>query len=243
MSDQKDMRNEAAANPEAADDRFRYIGFSVYPGKIKEFWHSDAEKNSHLARVKETAGRFVPLSRANSFVSASALSLTERIILTICSLALVVAPFLPWFSFTRAEQAFSYSGISLAMNAGSITHFLGMGSGLLSLSFYLLIAVMFASWLFGLLGLWALNTGASGTPEAYVARLKRVLIWQYLPILGWVVFFSLTAAPTEVPFAGSLGLAQLEHSLNIGTLSASASVGFWLPFAALWVGAIKGNDL
>lgn len=237
------MGHDAAANPEAAEDRYRYIGFDVYPGDIKEFWRSDAEKNSYLARVKETAGRFVPLSRANSFVAAAVLSLTERIILTVCSLVLLASPFLPWFTFSRGEETFSYSGIAVAMNAGSITHFFGMGSGILNVSYFLLIAVMFVSMLFGLLTLLALHTGASGTPEAYVARLKRTLVWQYLPIVGWAVFFGLTAAPTEVPFAGSLGLAQLEHSLNIGTLSASASVGFWLPFAALWVGAIKGNDL
>ena len=153
-----------------------------------------------------------------------------------------------WHETLAMDMALGYTRVTgkmqaVLLHAGSILHFLDMGPGILRASFILLMAVMLLSMLFGVASLVALNTGASGTSEAYVRRLRRVLIWQYLPILGWVIFLSLTAAPTEIPFAGSLGLAQLEHSLNIGTLSASASVGFWLPFAALWVGAIKGNDL
>jgi hypothetical protein len=121
--------------------------------------------------------------------------------------------------------------------------YLGMGSGTLTLSYVLLVALMVLSALFGLGTLLVLHSGAAGTSDVYVTRLRRILTWHYLPILGWVIFFSLLAVPTDVPFAGSLGLAQLESSLSIGSLSASASVGFWLPFATLWVGAIKGNDL
>jgi len=233
----------ANGSDSTAEDRFRYIGFDVYPGRIREFWRSDSERQSYLARVKETAGRFIPLSRSNSFVSSSAISLTERIILTVSSLLLFVSPVLPWFSFTRGNETFGYSGISVALGTGSIMPYLSMGSGVLTVSFILLVALMLLSSVFGLATLILLYSGASETSDAYLGRLRRMLIWHYLPILGWVVFFSLTAAPTQIPFAGSLGLAQLESSLSIASLSASASVGFWLPFATLWVGAIKGNDL
>ena len=102
---------------------------------------------------------------------------------------------------------------------------------------------MLGSVVFGLAALILLYSGASSATDAYVNRLRRVLTWHYLPILGWVVFFTLAAVSTTIPFAGSLGLAQVESSLTLGSLSASASVGFWLSFAALWIGAVKGNDL
>jgi len=246
MTDQRgDMGQDVSAkgNDASAEDRFRYIGFDVYPGRIREFWKSDSERISYLTRVKETAGRFIPLNRSNSFVASSSISLTERIILTLSSLLLLISPALPWFSFTRGDETFSYSGLSVLMGAGSITSYLAMGSGILKTSYFLLIIVMLLSALFGLATLIFLHSGASGMSEAYVGRLRRVLTWHYLPILGWVVFFSLTAVPTEVPFAGSLGLAQLEGSLSIASLASSASLGFWLPFASLWIGAVKGNDL
>lgn len=246
MTDQRgDMGQDVSAkgNDAGAEDRYRYIGFDVYPGRIREFWKSDAERTSYLQRVKETAGRFIPLSRANSFVSTSEISLTERIILTISSFLLLAAPFLPWFSFTRGTETFSYSGISVALGSGAILGYLSMGAGTLTVSFILMLVLMLLSMIVGLTTLLVLHIGTADTTGAYVARLRRILTWHYLPILGWVAFFTFAATPTPFPFAESLGLNQLESTFDMGSLAASASVGFWIPFAALWVGAIKGNDL
>ena len=244
MAEEKEEK-QAATNggKSVGDERYRYIGFDVFPKRVREFWRSDEERNSYLKRVHDTAGRFVPLSRANSFVATQALSGFERMILTLSSALMVVAPALPWFSFTRGEERFAYSGLAVAMNMGSVTSYLSMGAGRLSLLFFLLLGLMVVGVAFGVLSLALLYSGNPSGNEAYVSRLRRVLAWHYLPIAGWVAFFVISAVPTEIPFAGSLGLNQLESSLNIGSLAASSSFGFWLPFAAVWVNAIKSNDL
>jgi hypothetical protein len=226
-----------------ASERYRYIGFDVFPKRIREFWKSDAERATHLAHVRETGGRFVPLSRGNSLVAAPELSGFERIVLTLTSLLLIAAPFLPWFVFTREGERFSYSGLSLLAHAGTVMSYLSMGAGLLTTAFVLLLVLMLAGTLFGIATLVFLYTRRGDNGEAQVRGVRRILFLQYLPIIGWVVFFSITAAPTVIPFAASLGLGQVEDSLNIASLAASSSIGLWVPFAVLWVNAIKANDL
>lgn len=244
MAEENDKKRAATNGGDSVgDERYRYIGFDVFPKRMREFWRSDEERNTYLKRVHETAGRFVPLSRANSFVATQALSGFERMILTLSSALMVVAPALPWFSFTRGEERFAYSGLALLMNIGSVTSYLSMGAGRLDLLFFLLLGLMLVGAVFGVLTLAILYSGNPATNEAYVARLRRVLAWHYLPIAGWVVFFVMSAIPAEIPFAGSLGLNQIESSLNMGSLAASSSFGLWLPFAAVWVNAIKSNDL
>lgn len=231
-----------ADSSELNDDRYRYIGFDVFPKQAKEFWKSDNERKTYLEHVRETAGRFMPLSRANSFVATSVLSTFEKVVLGLASLMLVAAPFITWFSVSRGQEHFTYSGMAVATHAGSIMKYLSMGAGKLETTFILMLAMMFLSMLFGLATLAMLFLPGSN-PEQHVGRLRRILALQYIPIIGWVVFLVMAGVPTELPFVGSLGLMQVNGTLNLGSLAASSSVGLWIPFAALWVNAIKSNDL
>jgi hypothetical protein len=226
-----------------ADERYRYIGFEVFPKRVKKFWKSDTEQAEHLGKVREKGGKFTPLSRDNSIVAVGELSLGERLVLTFSSVLLVVAPFLPWFTFTRGGERFSYSGLQMVTEAGTVMNFFSLGPGLLTTSFILLVALMVLGVAFGVATLVFLYTGRQRNTDAYVIRLRRILALHYIPIVGWVVFFSITAAPTVIPFAASLGLNEVEDSLNIASLATSSSFGLWVPFAVLWVNAIKGNDL
>jgi hypothetical protein len=228
---------------ESDEERFRYIGFNVFPKDVREFWKDDSEKQAHLAHVRESGGKFVPLSRSNSIVAAGSLSRFERLMLTFTSLLLAISPLLPWFSFTRGEQKFSYSGFSLLFQSGVVREYLGLGPGLLTTAFLLLLALMIVSAGFGVATLVILYSGAKDSSEAYLLRLHKIMTWHYLPILGWAVFFGLAAPSTLLPYGPSLGLTEVGDRLNMGTLAAASSVGLWIPFATLWVNAIKGNDL
>lgn len=233
----------ASESDPSSDERFRYIGFDVFPKGNVEFWKNDSEKQAHLAHVREAGGKFVPLSRSNSIVAAGSVSTPERVMLTITSLLLAVSPFLPWFAFTRGDVKFSYSGISLLFQSGAVKEFLGLGPGILTNSFLLLLVLMLLSAGFGLATLVFLYSGAQNGSESYLSRLHKIMMWHYLPLVGWVVFFAMTAPTTELPYGPSLGLVEVGDHLSIGTLVAGSSVGFWIPFASLWVNAIKGNDL
>ena len=239
MAEEKDeRRNSEEVSPE---ERYRYIGFNVFPGKAQEFWKTDEERKAHTEKIRETGGKFVPLTRSNSLVAARAMSPFERWTLVVTSALMAASPFLPWFSFTRGTETLSYSGISLFMHMGSVTGFLSLGPGLLSTSFYMLLALMLLSSALGCASLFMLFAGG-GTDES-LARLHKLMNWCYLPIAGWMVFFCLAMLPTELPYGQSLGLAEVGNEYGMGALAAASSLGLWIPVGALWVNAIKGNDL
>ena len=223
------------------EERYRYIGFNVFPGKAQEFWKTDEERKAHTEKIRETGGKFVPLTRSNSLVAARAMSPFERWTLVITSALMAASPFLPWFSFTRGTENLSYSGISLLMNVGSVRGFLALGPGLLSTSFYMLLALMLISSALGFASLYMLFAG--GGSDDSLTRLHKLMNWCYLPIAGWMVFFGLAMLPTELPYGQSLGLAEVGNEYGMGALTAASSMGLWIPMGALWVNAIKGNDL
>jgi hypothetical protein len=245
MAEKRESGSQAGAEFDPlSEERFRYIGFNVFSGKAREFWKDDSERQAHLAHVRESGGRFVPLSRSNSLVAARAISAPERWMLTATSALMALSPLLPWFSFTRGSEKLSYSGLSLLFHAGAIRQYLALGPGLLNTSFLLLLVLMLASSALGIAALWFLYAGGNGQgSDAYLLRLHKIMTWHYLPILGWMVFFALTAPSTVMPYGASLGLAEVGDHLGVGPLAGASSVGLWIPLGTLWVNAIKGNDL
>src|SRR5262245_41970544 len=131
MVDKPESRSSSDGDKGSSEERFRYIGFNVFPSKVPEFWKDEAERKAHLDKVQEAHGKFVPLSRSNSLVAARAISGTERWMLTVTSALMAISPFLPWFRFTRGSEKLYYSGISLLLNMGPIREYLALGSGLL----------------------------------------------------------------------------------------------------------------
>ncbi len=79
------------------DDRYRYLGFEVKPGKIGSLFKSDSEKDFWVKRVlsKRKSGTGV---RDHNTLEEPRVSGNERIVLTISSVLLVVSLFFPWFS-------------------------------------------------------------------------------------------------------------------------------------------------
>lgn len=85
------------------DDRFKYIGFDVHQGKIRDFFKSDSEKESWIKRVQEKRKAGSRLRDESSFDQPRVAGY-EKIVLTITSLVLVASLFLPWFSgYTEHE--------------------------------------------------------------------------------------------------------------------------------------------
>nr|MBN2278877.1 hypothetical protein [candidate division Zixibacteria bacterium] len=93
-------KNEGGAKQEQEFDpekRFKYVGFEVYPGKIKDLFKSEAEKDKLVAEVREKRKGGLKLREKTTF-DIPRLAGYEKVILTITSLMLVVSLFLPWFS-------------------------------------------------------------------------------------------------------------------------------------------------
>jgi len=96
MAEKKDS-GAKQGKPFDPDERFRYIGFEVHPGKIKDLFKSDTEKDELVKKIKAKREAGQAGREVTSF-DIPRISSLEKIVLTITSLLLIASLFLPWFS-------------------------------------------------------------------------------------------------------------------------------------------------
>ncbi len=82
------------------DERFKYVGFDVFPGRIKDMFKSQAERDKLVEKVRqkrENKGDLIAL-REECTLLEERVSLTDRVFLMIACVAMVAALFLPWYA-------------------------------------------------------------------------------------------------------------------------------------------------
>jgi len=83
---------------EYSDERFKYIGFDVFPGRAGDMFESDEERKNLIEKVKGKLERSQGEVRDRCTLIESRLSGVEKGFLTLAAVAMVLALFLPWFS-------------------------------------------------------------------------------------------------------------------------------------------------
>ena len=80
--------------------RFKYVGFEVHPGRIKNQFKSEAEKKSFIERLRMKRENKGPLGvlRDDCTLLEPRVSTSDRIVLAIACVMMVFALFLPWYS-------------------------------------------------------------------------------------------------------------------------------------------------
>lgn len=78
-------------------ERLRYIGFDVFPGEPKDLFQSEAEKEKLVEEVRERRQHH-DLLRGDCTLLEERVSATDRIVLAIASVIIVLALFLPWYA-------------------------------------------------------------------------------------------------------------------------------------------------
>jgi hypothetical protein len=78
-------------------ERFRYIGFEVFPGKPKDLFRSEAERNNLVesVRAKREKGDVI---REDCKLLEQRISFGERLVLTLACVVIIATLFLPWYS-------------------------------------------------------------------------------------------------------------------------------------------------
>lgn len=97
-------KKKPASNRVAEDQRFRYIGFEVYPGKPKDLFKSEAERDKlvEAVRRKRESGEVI---REDCTLLEERVSMSDRIVMTLACLAMLAALFLPWFAvYNEVEE-------------------------------------------------------------------------------------------------------------------------------------------
>lgn len=78
------------------DKRFNYIGFDVFPGKPKNLFRNDSEKDSLVKSLQDKRAKGDVL-REHCTLFEGRVSLIDRAVLSIACLAIVASLFMPWF--------------------------------------------------------------------------------------------------------------------------------------------------
>ena len=81
----------------AESERFRYIGFDVYPGKPKDLFKGEAERNKYVDAIRARREKG-DVTRDDCKLYEKRVSGLDRIVLTLASLIILGSLFLPWFS-------------------------------------------------------------------------------------------------------------------------------------------------
>jgi hypothetical protein len=93
-----DKENKSQASNRVTDQqRLRYIGFDVFPGKPKDLFKGEGEKRKFVDRVLEKRDQG-ELLRDQCTLVETRVSAGEKLVLAITSVLIIATLFLPWFS-------------------------------------------------------------------------------------------------------------------------------------------------
>lgn len=224
------------------EDRFRYIGFQVFPKKVDQFWKSEAEAQQFAAKVKTGLGESV-LYRESSLLEQEAMGKIDRWVLSAAGLIMVLTVALPWVGYrTSAGTDFSmyWPGALGALLGGLGTAFsAGLAVGLSAL---LALVVMLGA---PVLGAWTLAMvwRKARTPEQYLIGLRMPLKLSYYVFFAGVLIFLFSLIGGHIPGFESWGLIEGPEKYNTAALFMVLSLGGYLAVAGALVCAVKSGDL
>jgi len=101
------------------EQRYRYIGFEVFPGKPKDLFKNEAERDQLVQGVLAKRHSDETL-REDCILLEERISMGERIILAVASLAILVALVLPWYSVYMVVPAASTPAAQPAVDSSAM---------------------------------------------------------------------------------------------------------------------------
>ena len=123
-----DKKKNSSANRIKENDRMKYIGFEVFPGKTKDLFKSDAEKDKFVKNLqaKRASGKII---REDCILCEERVSTLDRFTLLIACLVIFGALFIPWYGvYDEIEEVAAVTEVvpdeqadSTALNANLIS--------------------------------------------------------------------------------------------------------------------------
>ncbi len=98
-ADGKEKKN--SVKPITEDQRFTFIGFEVFPGKPKDLFKSDTERDKFVNGVLSKREKGETL-RDQCTLLEERVSFVDRLVLTVASVLIFAALFVPWYSAYNA---------------------------------------------------------------------------------------------------------------------------------------------
>ncbi|HVP36278.1 MAG TPA: hypothetical protein VMT04_04720 [Terriglobales bacterium] len=236
------MVEEKKSEKKEDDQRYKYIGFDVYSSRTARFWKNPEEEKKYLEEVRERKEKGEREERDHSLISVSVFSPLEKWILTVTSALMVLCLFLPWFTFTRGENAMNFSAFGYLLNLGTLMTYSGLGGALLGVLALLFPLTMLSSLLFGILNLLALYS-KSGSEEAYLSKVKKTLRLNFIPLFLWIITVIISIIGVAAPLASAFGVNQIKDNFDVITLVSISGFGLWISLGCWILNSVKANDL
>jgi len=223
------------------EERFRYIGFEVFPKEAKPLFESPEEEKKFLEKIRSRTSKFFFLEREHSLIELPTLTAVERVLALFCSLLTVLGFFIfPVGNlYLNGVGNLTVSGLGLLLKMGELSPYLALGGErvviILALSLIFLISgvVLGGLQLATLLTSWKSNRGRA------VSRLNRLGI---LPVLFWVAALSLALFSIPTPAWDLLGIEELGKSFDAFRLFSIASWGVWAILGGLLINSSIVGD-
>jgi hypothetical protein len=228
------------------DYRYKYIGFDVFGGRVREFFKTEEEKKKHVEIVRQYSATHAATLRSGTAVNANLLPLVDKVVLTIASLALIVGSVLPWFSVSTIYGSIKIPGVTAFSAVSAFTDLIARFSPMLPNLVYVLSALAAVSFILGVLTLVMLYLPSKNRDKS-LSRLKSVMRLQYVPIIVWVATFIYLIVGIDIPFGKDLSdiymIKGLGSQFNIVTFWVFAQPALWVTFGGLVVNSVKSNEL
>lgn len=97
MAAEEGKDKKSSIKPITDGQRFKYIGFEVFPGKVKDLFRSDAEREKLVGSVRKKREEGETL-RDSCTLMEERVSMIDRLVLTVASVIIFATLFIPWYS-------------------------------------------------------------------------------------------------------------------------------------------------
>lgn len=234
----------AEKEKEQDSKRWNYIGFEVFPGKVKDFWGNSDEERTF--RERSTSGRAEDVfEREDSVLFKPIMSETERVILMIIAALTVVSLIFPWFRVTHGFAG-DYTEYTInAIGFIGVLPFLGSlgawGTGLELPSLIIIAMYMFVTPIIGIAFLITL-AGMKKNPAKKYSMIKTISRLFGIPILLFFTILILASIGFPMPF-GNLGVREVGESFNLLSFLSMAGIGFYAMLAGALVCSLMAAEL
>jgi len=240
MKDQKQNKRTEQIIPE--EMRFKYIGFDVYPRKVKEFWKSEEEKRRYLEEIRQKSSGSTLVEKDHSLVRAAVFSKVDRLVLTFTSFLLTVSLFLPWFSLRGEDFHSQVIGLGYLLKLGTLFGYAPLSGALFSVFVVLAGLIILSSFGAGAFSLVAIHKKQNDV-ESYLTNLKKRLKLNLIPLVLWVALIIISTIGIPTPFADALKVGGFGDSFNLINFFALSSFGVWLSLPCAIINCTKISDL
>jgi hypothetical protein len=261
------------------DERFKYIGFEVFPGKAGDIFKSDEERKSLVAKVMAKFGHSESEVRDRCTLMETRVTKTERGILTLAAVLMMVALLIPCFSgyfeivnvkqvpaeappaapgaeaavpgapvemttiTTVSHDNRSLTGIGAFIGIGTYGGMVFSGGFALMLTGLLLLLYLLSCLGLGLFNLHILYRVKIPDPDAYVLYLKKMLRYNWIPVLIWLAMLLLSIVGASYGFNPKGMLKQVGDSYGMGAFIGLSSFGIYMSLGGFLIASLKGKEI